>query len=973
METSRFRLLGPLEVRAVDGWRGARAAKQRSVLALLLLHANQVVSVDRLVAEVWPEDPPGSAVNAVQVYVHQLRQLLGGPGLFTRSGGYALDVGPGELDADCFAQLAARGRAELDRGEHDRAVATMGEALALWRGTALADVPQGPTVSAERTRLEELRGSARQTLVDARLGLGHYAEVIGELRALTTEQPLNEGHWARLMTALYGAGRQADALEAYRQAREALVLALAVEPGERLRRRHADILAGVPAAELVGAKRVSTVEGRTTAEAWSELPAELPAEPSGFTGREEELALLEQAVRRSARVVAIDGPAGVGKTALAVHFGHRTAARFPDGQLYVDLHGYSSEPPMSPEEAIGRLLRALGVPDARVPTRRDEAAALLRSTLTGKRLLLVLDNARGTEQVRPLLPGTPGCTVLVTSRSRLGGLVALNGAESVRLGMLSPETSLRLLERLVGTDLVRAEAETARELAERCGHLPLALRVACGQLLTNAHEGLTDLVERLRGAERLAALEIPDDPHAAVRTAFERSYQMLEPEERKVFRRLGLIPGADFPVAAAACVSAGPADQALTRTRLRRLVEAHLVEEVSPGRYRLHDLLREYAAQLAAAEDGEDGSRAVLRRFVLWSMHSAWNAVVTDLGGQHSAASFAEPDPDCPPETFETVADAFRWLDAEQDNLVACVVRAESAGLPELAWQFAVMLAPHFDRTRDYQHWITANEAGLRAARRTGQPHAEVSMVTGLGNAAYQMHRLDDALRYHRRALELSHELGKPRGIRSVLHNIGGVYLRLGRMAEAEESLTRSLELSRELDDPGTAALSRLSLGELCTETDRPLEALEHFADCLKVMERLDNRWSAALARLNLAEAQARVGTPVPARANSELALARMRELGSEWGEAAALRVRGLVHRAEGRQHDAMVCYLRSSRMFHDAADRFQQALSTVELGRALDALGRREEAERAWREALAIYEEIGSPHAARVHELLGG
>ncbi|MCP3802212.1 tetratricopeptide repeat protein [Allokutzneria sp. A3M-2-11 16] len=971
METPRFRLLGPLEVRAVDGWRGARAAKQRSVLALLLLHANQVVSVDRLVAEVWPEDPPGSAVNAVQVYVHQIRQLLGGPGLFTRSGGYALDVGPGELDAECFAQLAARGRAELDRAEHDRAVATMGEALALWRGTALADVPQGPTVSAERTRLEELRWSARQTLVDARLGLGHYAEVIGELRALTTEQPLNEGHWARLMTALYGAGRQADALEAYRQARETLVHALAVEPGERLRRRHADILAGVPAAALVDAKRVSTVEGQ--APRVVELPAELPGEPAGFTGREEELALLERAVRRNAQVVAIDGPAGVGKTALAVHFGHRTAARFPDGQLYVDLHGYSSEPPMSPEEAIGRFLRSLGVPDARVPTRRDEAAAMLRSTLTGKRLLLVLDNARGTEQVRPMLPGTPGCTVLVTSRSRLGGLVALNGAESVRLGMMSPETSLRLLERLIGADLVRAEAETARELAHRCGHLPLALRVACGQLLTNAHDGLADLVERLSGAERLAALEIPDDPHAAVRTAFERSYQMLEPDERMVFRRLGLIPGADFSVAAAACVSPGPADRARTRTRLRRLVEAHLVEEVSPGRYRLHDLLREYAAQLVAAEDGEDGARAVLRRLVLWSMHSAWAAVMTDLGGQHSAASFAEPDPDCPPEAFGTIAEAFRWLDAEQDNLVACVVRAESAGLPELAWQFAVMLAPHFDRTRDYQHWITANEAGLRAARRTGRPDAEVSMVTGLGNAAYQMHRLDDALRHHRRALELSHELGKARGVRSVLHNIGGVYLRLGRMAEAEESLRRSLELSRELDDPGTAALSRLSLGELCTEADRPLEALDHFADCLKAMERLDNRWSAALARLSLAEAQARVGTPVPARANSELALAQMRELGSEWGEAAALRVRGLVHRAEGRSHDAMVCCLRSSRMFHDSADRYQEALSTVELGRAFLALDRPEEAERAWREALAIYEEIGSPRSARVHELLGG
>ncbi|MFB9903893.1 AfsR/SARP family transcriptional regulator [Allokutzneria oryzae] len=964
--TPRFRLLGPLEVRTADGWRGARAAKQRSVLALLLLHANQVVSVDRLVAEVWPEAPPGSAVNAVQVYVHQLRQLLGGPGLVTRSGGYALDVGPGELDSEHFGGLAARGRAELDRGEHHAAVATVDEALRLWRGGALADVPAGPTVSAERTRLEELRWSARQTLVDARLGLGHYAEVVGELRALTAEQPLNEAHWARLMTALYGAGRQADALEAYRRARETLVAALAVEPGERLRRRHADILAGVPAATLVNGRRVSTSDTGPAA-----LPAELPAEPSGFTGREGELARLEAAVRRNARVVAIDGPAGVGKTALAVHFGHRTAARFPDGQLYVDLHGYSAEPPMTPEDALGRLLRSLGVPEARVPARRDEAAALLRSTLTGKRLLLVLDNARGTEQVRPLLPGTPGCTVLVTSRSRLGGLVALDGAESVGLGMLPPEVSLRLVERLVGADLVRAEAATARELTERCGHLPLALRVACGQLLTRDHHGLVDLVDRLRGAERLAALEIPDDPHAAVRAAFERSYQMLEPSARTLFRRLGLVPGADFSVGAASCMLPGPVDRAGTRAQLRRLVEAHLVEELAPGRYRLHDLLREYAAELAGAEDGEDGCRAATRRLVLWSMHSAWAAVLTDLSGQRSLVGLTEADPDCPPETFGSMAEAFRWLAAEQDNLVACVVRAESAGLPELAWQFAVVLAPHFDRTKAYQHWVTANEAGLRAARRTGQAHAEVSMVTGLGNAAYQTHRLDEALRHHLRALEISQELGKPCGDRSVLHNLGGVYLRLGRTAEAEEALLRSLELSRELGDPGTAALTLLSLGELCAERDRPKEALEHFACCLKEMERLGNRWSAALARLHLAEAQARVGQLPQARANSELALGLMRELGSEWGEAAALRARGLVHRAEGRLDDAMVCHLRGSRMFHDCADRYLHAQSTVELGRVLAALGRPEEAARAWREALATYEEIGSPAATGVHALL--
>jgi DNA-binding SARP family transcriptional activator len=588
---------------------------------------DQVVSVDRLIHELWGDRPPRSAATTIRAYVLRLRRVLGAAlaadALLTRARGYELVTGCGDLDAAAFDELVAAGRRCLAEGRLDAALAGLSGGLALWHGSALADVPASPTVTAAAARLERSRLGALEDRAVVLLDLGRQLDVVDELPALVEAHPLHERLHGSLMLALYRAGRRGEALSAYQRARRVLRTELGLEPSPQLRELHQAMLqderdAAEPARVGAGPARAAA-ESRLPAARRAPVPAQLPADVPGFVGRSTELDRLDALAGRldgaSAALVAgvLDGPPGVGKTALAVHWAHRVRNRFPDGQLYVNLRAHAAAPPVRPADALAGFLAALGVPAAEVPADADRAAAQYRTELSGRRMLIVLDDVGDAEQVRPLLPGGPGCLVLVTGRDEPAGLVARDGADRITLGPLAPAEAHALLGELLGGSgaparrghpaghpaaqpAVLAEAVLA-ELASRCGYLPLALRIAAAHLSRPAADP-GRYADQLAAAGWLTALEAGGDPDTSVRVAFDRSYARLPAGAQRLFRLLGRLPGPEVTVPAAADLAG--LDPAGATRLLDRLATAHLVDRCGPGRYAVADLLRRYAADRCA-------------------------------------------------------------------------------------------------------------------------------------------------------------------------------------------------------------------------------------------------------------------------------------------------------------------------------------------------------------------------------------
>jgi DNA-binding SARP family transcriptional activator len=710
----RFRILGPLRVRDGAHWISIRAAQQRLVLAVLLIEAGKVISTDRLVDEIWGEQPPGTAAATVRGYVYALRRTLGGGThgpLLTRGNGYELAVADDDVDARVFERSVDSGIRAIAAGDRGGALTRLSEALALWHGHVLADVPPSATVAAEANRLEQRRLTAMEERLGALLDLGRHAETVDELTRVVAEHPLRERLQGQLVLALHRCGRRAEALATYRRAHRMITDELGVAPGVELRRLHQAVLADEP--HLVAPGRRGGRHHRVT-------PAQLPGEVTAFTGRELPLRQLDvllpheddldgDAGSSAPGIATIVGTAGVGKTALAMRWAHRVRRRFPDGQLYVNMHGHAAGPPMRPIDALARFLSALGVPAEQVPLEVDVAAGLYRSLLADKRILVLLDNVAHSDQVRPLLPGSRGCRVLLTSRDKLGGLVARDGAVPLTLDALDPAESMTLLTRLLGTERVDAEPDAAAALTDLCGHLPLALRIAAANLTARPLHAIADHAARLAGGDRLAALEVEGDPQVAVRAAFDHSYATLPDDAALLFRLLGLVPGTEITAPAAAALAGIPTSRAARL--LDRLARGHLVGEHTRDRYTLHDLLRLYAAD-RAARDGTLDRRAALNR--LYDHY---------LRGVRAAASRLHPHarPPVPEPTADHTADhaaahieALAWLDAELLNLMAAISHAAAHGPHDMASQLA-------DALRGYLFMpmptVTGNTAGHPAAR----------------------------------------------------------------------------------------------------------------------------------------------------------------------------------------------------------------------------------------------------------------
>jgi DNA-binding SARP family transcriptional activator/DNA-binding XRE family transcriptional regulator len=635
-------VFGPLRVRYDGVALLVSQSRLRCLLGLLAVQPDRVVGRDEIVDALWSQAPPHTCRELVHTYVARLRRLLEphrprrtpARVIVSVGSGYQLEVDAEQLDVLRVDELVARAQQAQQAGELEMAYELLSQALGVWRGPVLADADAGLRQHPAVVALAQRRLAAGLVYADLAILLGRGEQAVAPLRMLRGDEPLHEGLYARLMLALAGCGQQAAALKLFAELRARLADELGIGPSAEVADVHLRILRQElpgPAREQSSLIREPDPSSDRAASTASQppvqaTPAQLPAEVAAFTGRtrqREELdRLLEPGADTTAVVIsAIVGTAGVGKTALAVHWAHLVRDHFPDGQLYVNLRGYATTAPMSPLQALAGFLRALGVPAEQVPVEPALAADLFRTLLAGKRMLLLLDNARSAEQVRPLLPGSPGCLVLATSRNRLSGLVAKEGAGRLILDVLTPSEAVGLMARILAKEWVAAERQAAEELAELCGLLPLALRIAAANLAGQRGQSIAGYVARLRQGDRLVELAVDGDPQAAVRTSFDCSYAVLEPDDRRVFRLLGLMPGPEFtgPAAAAlAGIAVGQAERVLDR-----LASAHLLESRAPGRFGFHDLLRRYACDRSEGEDGDVERQAAISRLYDWYLHTA--------------------------------------------------------------------------------------------------------------------------------------------------------------------------------------------------------------------------------------------------------------------------------------------------------------------------------------------------------------
>ncbi|MFH7593841.1 BTAD domain-containing putative transcriptional regulator [Streptomyces racemochromogenes] len=998
---------------------------------MLLLESGRVVTVARLVEAAWEQDPPATASHQVRKAVADLRRRLpdGGAVIVTDGPGYRAAVTAGQLDLLEFdALVQAAGQAAKD-GRLTTAAEHLAAALALWRGPVLSGAG-GPVIDTVATALEERRLSAAEQYFGLRLTLGESGELVSGLRALITEHPLRETLRGQLMLALYRTGRQAEALQEYGRVRELLVEELGIDPGPQLAKLYEAILRDGP--ELAGPERAApgAREPQPPADAAPEpaappapVPApvqEAPAAPPGpaadapctlpydlpdFTGRAEELNELFAFVRdgrpdqeRYSRVIAIDGMGGMGKTSLAVRAAHRLADRYPDGQLLIDLRGFTpGETPVTPAAALDTLLRTLGAPGDRIPEDLEGRAALWRAALDGRRILLLLDNAVDAAQIRPLLPATPGCLVLVTSRARL---LDLDGVEWVSIDLMKPEESTDLMTQTLGAARVSAEPEAAAELAELCGHLPLALRIATARLRNRPRWTVRYLVERLRDETR--RMDELSSGERSVAATLRLSYLAMDEKHRTAFRILSLHPGADIDVHTAAALLGTTVRDA--EDTLEFLLDVHLVQQPDIGLYTFHDLVRSFAQSLRVPATEAADAAAVERLLGYYLTATDTACEVLFPGRKHRPTGIPPYEGELPPLTRADLAG--RWFDQEHEGLMAAVTLADQRGHDRYTACLSRNLAFHLHARGRFDDFWSLGRLSVAAARRLDDPHLLTVSLANLGAACWKLGRFEEGLEVAaesrdtavrlgdrhieahsestiglllstlgqytaavpliERAIGMAAELGARREESEGLTMLSTLHERCGRYPEAEETARRALGISRSLGyrSGEVTALTDLAFAQAgrgaYEEASASLRTAHGLCDWAR--EQVDGAVLLALC----AEVADRLGNEEESSGFAARALALARANGAPIRLAKVENLLGRRHVRRGEWEAARALHGHAYKIATGMRLRPEEADALVGLARASEAMGDLTAASQQWAKAEEIFAFMGIPERCR-------
>jgi DNA-binding SARP family transcriptional activator/tetratricopeptide (TPR) repeat protein len=945
---AEYGLLGPLLVRRGGEVVTVAPGKQRVVLAALLLRGGRLTGVDELAEALWGTQPPPSARQSLHNYVARLRKALGAGGgavIVTGPDGYQIDLGPGELDVDRFEAALAAGRAAARAADWAQAARVLREGLALWRGEPLAGIGSPVLAAREGPRLGELRWQATEALAEADLQLGRHAEVIAGLRRLTAEQPLRERLHGLLMTALYRDGQQAGALAAYQAARTALAAELGAEPGPDLRGLHQQILTADPA--LAGPAPAAPGE--------REVRYSLPPDTAAFTGRGEELGQVTAALAAAAgtggvvAVSAIGGMPGAGKTALAVHAAHALAGRFPDRQLFIDLHGHTpGREPVTPEDALAGLLAATGTDPRFLPASLDGRVGMWRDKMAGQRVLLVLDNAAGSGQVAPLLPGTGGCLVLVTSRRHLGDLPGM--VTPVLVGVLPPGQAAEMFIRLAPRAAGRP-GEVA-EVVALAGFLPLAISLLARLFARHPAWTLAGLAAETRNRRPALTAE-----NASITAAFEVSYRYLDPARQRLFGLLGLHPGATTDAHAAAALAGTSVAEAAGL--LDGLHGEGLLTETGHRRYGMHDLLRRYARDLAAAGPAKDGQQALERLLDYYTRAAA-------RADARLARQTRPGPPPADPPGMPAIPDldgdiqALAWARAERGSLLACLDQAAAAGQDARVVALTAGVAEVLRRDGPRAEAITRHAAAALAAQRAGDRLGQASALNQLGIVQRVSGDYPAAAQAQEQSLGIYRDLADQLGQANALNNLGIVRWLTGDYPAAAQAQEQSLGICRDLGDrlgQGNA-LNCLGVVRLLT-ADYPA-ATRVLEQALSICDDLGDRFGQANALTTLGIVRQLTGDyPAAARA-LEQSLGICRDLGNRSGEANALSDLGAVRRLTGDYPAAARAQEQALGIYRELGHRGGQANALGSLGAVQRLTGDYPAAAQAQEQSLAIYRDIG-------------
>jgi DNA-binding SARP family transcriptional activator/tetratricopeptide (TPR) repeat protein len=925
----QIRLLGPVDVTADGQARAINGLRRKALVAALALHAGDVIRADRLTELIWNSRPPPGAARTLQSHVSQLRRFLGEDAVIRSvPPGYLLELPGDGTDVGVAQRLIREGTTARDSVQGARALR---EAVTLWRGRPLAELAEWQWFDEQARWLGSLLAQATHALTEHRLALGEHAALVAELQNMAREQPLDEDLHRQLMLALYRSGRQAESLTAYRELRALLVTELGIEPGADVRDLEQAILRQDPAL-IWTPPRASTIETSQPP-----MPRQLPMAVATFAGRQREIALLDRLLdqmdqiptgsrRQSPLTAVVSGTAGVGKTTLAVHWAHAVAERCPDGQLYANLRGFAPRAvPVEPDEALRGFLEALGVSGERVPAALDERAALYRSLLTGRRMLVLLDNAKDADQVRPLLPGTGPTVVLITSRNRLHGLAVAEAAQLLPLQVMTNRDARELLALRLGRSRVGAEPDAVGDLIGGCARLPLALAIAAARAASEPDQPLATLAAELRGTENVLGVLGLDDEATDVRTVFSWSYRTISPGAARLFRLLAVHPGPDITVAAAASLAGATRGDA--HDRLVELARASLVNEHTPGRYQSHDLLRSYAAELLRTTDSADDRRSALVRTLDHYLHSAQAGapllapLLIDLPELPVSSSGTSPEQ---PRDHDQ---AWAWFRAEEGVLLAATRLAVAAGFDRHAWHLTLTLEVFLHRRGRWQEQAEICQLAMAAARRLGD-------------------RADLA---------------------AVLRMSSGVHAHLGHSDYAYSLAQEGLQLYEQLQDRAGAAISHVQLGLVDDQRNDHRQAIRNSLAAHDLYQQMGNATGQALAMHNVGWAYACLGDYAAALEYCERALPPLQDGGNRDNEAGTWDSIGFAQHHLGRHDQARESYRHGLAIARHVGNAFLEAEILTHLADTEQITGRQDAACRAWQQALTIFEQLNHPKAGLV------